>query len=136
VWVSITVETDWDSIPGLTPHATRLGDRIAALREFRSRQIRTRATVSPLLPIHDVPRFADSLGCVADHVTLDHYLIGDGSPGGLRTRRTQFPQMLSDAGFGEWNTIEKFWQVVEVFRQVLGPERVLTSRDGFNTLDR
>lgn len=135
VWVSITVETDMDSIPGFPPHPTPLKARIAALEEFRSRGVSTRATVSPLLPIQDVPRFAETLERVADHVVLDHYLIGDGSPGGLRTKRTAFPQILCEAGYSEWNTIEMFWQVVDTFRQLLGPERVLTSRDGFNLLD-
>ena len=136
VWVAITVETDMDHIPGFPPHATPLGERTAALSEFRHGGVRTRATVSPLLPIQDVAGFADALGQAADNVTLDHYLLGDGSTEGLRTRRTRFPEMLCDAGYAEWNTIEKFWEVVDVFRSVLGAERVLTSRDGFNTLDR
>lgn len=136
VWVSVTVETDMDSIPGLPPHATPIRERVAALSQFRHRGVRTRATISPLLPFRDIPQFAETLGRAADSVTLDHYLLGDGSPGGLRTRRTRFPQMLCDAGFAESNTPEKFWAVVKDFRGVLGPERVLTSRDGFNTLDR
>lgn len=136
VWVSITVETDMDSIPGFPSYATPIGQRLEALSDFRKRGVRTRATVSPLLPVRDIPQFAETLGRAADSVTLDHYLLGDGSPGGLRTRRTRFPQMICDAGFAEWNTLEKFWAVVEVFRSVLGSERVLTSRDGFNTLDR
>lgn len=135
VSVCITVETDLDAIPGFPPHATPLNARIAALAEFRRRTVSTRATVSPLLPIQDIPRFAESLGRVADHVILDHYLLGDGSRGGLRTKRTGFPRMLDEAGYSEWNTVEKFWEVVEAFRRVLGPARVLTSCEGFNTLD-
>ncbi|MCA9264489.1 MAG: hypothetical protein KDA60_11595 [Planctomycetales bacterium] len=135
VWVCITVETGMDAIPGFPPHATPPNARVAALAEFRRRMVRTRATLSPLLPIQDIPRFAESLERVAEHVILDHYLIGDGSRGGSRTKRTGFPRMLDDAGYPEWNTIEKFWEVVESFRLVLCPERVLTSCRGFNTLD-
>ncbi len=134
VWVSMTVETDMEIIPGFPPHATPLSARIEALGEFRRHLVQTRATVSPLLPIRDVRQFAITLGAAADHVNLDHYLIGDGSPGGLRTRRTEFPKMLAEAGYHQWNSLENFWEVVETFRGVLGPERVLTSREGFNTL--
>jgi DNA repair photolyase len=136
VWVSITVETDLEQIVGFPPHAFSPSSRISALRAFRSRCVRTRATVAPLLPIRDVDRFAHELGEAANCINIDHYLLGDGSPGGLRTRRTAFPSLLSAAGYEEWNSLDMFWEVVERFREILSAERVLTSKDGFNDLER
>jgi hypothetical protein len=66
-------------------------------------------------------------------VILDHYLIGDGSKNGLRTRRTRFADMLDAAGYGEWNRLEKLWEVRDVMAETLGEDRVLLSCEGFNT---
>jgi hypothetical protein len=86
------------------------------------------------MPLADAERFAWNLGEVCDRVILDHYLLGDGSPGGLRTMRTNFPELLEASGFGEWNRLEKFWNVKATFENVLGPGRVLVSAEGFNTV--
>ena len=132
LWLSMTVETDRDRIPGLPNHATPPRKRLATLRAFRDAGVPTQAAVSPLLPLSDPERFAHDVGEAAARVVLDHYLLGDGSPGGLRTRRTGFPAMLEEAGFGEWNCLEKFREVKAVFDRVLGAGRVLVSADGFN----
>jgi DNA repair photolyase len=134
VWLSMTVETDLERVPGLPGHATSPRERVAALLAFRQRGVRTQAAVSPLLPLADPAGFARDLGEACDRVVLDHYLIGDGSPGGLRTHRTAFPRLLEEDGFGEWNRAEKLWEVKAVFDAVLGPARVLVSRDGFNAV--
>jgi hypothetical protein len=42
--------------------------------------------------------------------------------------------MLVAAGYGEWNRLEKLWEVREVMVNVLGPDRVLVSCDGFNAV--
>ncbi len=132
LWLSVTVETDMERVPGLPPHATSPTKRIDTLQVFKGRGVRTQATVSPLLPIADPERFARDLGEACDRVILDHYLLGDGSPGGLRTKRTDFPRLLEEAGFGEWNQLEKFWEVKAAFDRAIGPARVLVSADGFN----
>jgi DNA repair photolyase len=134
LWVSMTVETDMERIPGLPNHATPPRKRIAALKVLHDAGIRAQATVSPLLPLADPRQFAHDLDPACQRVILDHYLLGDGSPNGLRTRRTQFPTLLEEAGFGEWNRLDKLWEVRQVFAEVLGPERVLLSRDGFNAV--
>jgi DNA repair photolyase len=134
VWVSVTVETDRDRIPGFPNHATPFRKRVAALRTFRDAGVATQATVSPLLPLLDANSFASSLGAACDRVILDHYLLGDGSPGGTRTKRTALPRLLEEAGFGIWNTLEKFWEVKTVFDGVLGPRRVSVSCEGFNAV--
>jgi hypothetical protein len=86
------------------------------------------------LPLAEPDKFAQDLGAACDRVVLDHYLLGDGSKHGLRTKRTGFPKMLEDAGFAEWNGLGKFWEVKGVFDRVLGPDRVLISADGFNSV--
>jgi DNA repair photolyase len=137
VVVQLTVETDRDRLPGLPPHATPLARRIEALGALRAAGLPTVAVVSPLLPLADEARFAAVLGERADAVILDHYLLGDGSPGGVRTQRRRahakrtLPQVLVEEGLGEWATLERFWRVVEVFRLVIGSERVGVSQDGF-----
>lgn len=133
LWVSITVETDREVLAGFSKHASSPAKRMETLSRFRKEGIRTQAAVSPLLPLGNVEEFARTLEKVADRVILDHYLLGDGSAGGLRTKRTNFPEMLTKNGFDEWNGLEKFWEVVAVFREIVGQDRVLISQEGFNS---
>jgi hypothetical protein len=135
--VSITVETDMERLPAPFPnHATPIRKRIAALKAFHERGVPAQATVSPLLPRVNPEQFARALSECCDRAILDHYLLGDGSPGGLRTRRTRFPEMLESAGFGAWNTLGKFWETKAVFDRIFGPERVLVSAEGFNAVGK
>lgn len=134
VWLSLTVETDMDRIPGLPPHASPPARRLETLAAFRAQGISTQATLSPLLPLADPPTFAQALDAACDRVILDHFLIGDGSPGGWRTRRTGLPDRLAAAGFGEWNSLAKLDEVRNVMVSVLGAERVLVGCEGFNTV--
>ncbi len=135
LWVSITVETDRDELPPAFPrHASPPLRRIETLARFRCRGIPTQATVSPLLPLSNPIAFARRLDSACDRVILDHYLIGDGSKNGLRTKRTGFAELLAAAGFGEWNGLEKLWEVRDVMVGVLGSERVLVSCEGFNAV--
>lgn len=137
VVVQITVETDVDRVPGLPPHATPIAARLEALAQLRAAGLPAVAVVSPLLPLGDERSFARTLGACADGVILDHFLLGDGSKQGARTRRPRshtpvtLPQALEAAELGEWAGLERFWQVVGVFRDTLGEERVGVSREGF-----
>ncbi len=134
LWVSLTVETDMDPVPGFPPHASPPARRLATLARFRARGIRTQATVSPLLPVVDLDSFARRLDDACDRVILDHYLIGDGSPNGWRTRRTSFAERLEKAGFGEWNDLAKLWTARDRFVGILGASRVLVGSEGFNAV--
>ena len=135
VWVSITIETDMDELPvGFPRHASLPSRRIDALALFRRRGILTQATVSPLLPLVDPIGFARRLEVACDRVIVDHYLIGDGSKNGLRTKRTGFGELLEAAGYGEWTRLEKMWEVKDVMVGVFGQERVLVSCEGFNAV--
>ena len=134
LWVSITVETDMDPVPGFPRHASPPSRRLEVLRAFRARGIATQAAVSPLLPLADPAGFARRLDQACDRVIVDHYLIGDGSPGGLRTRRTDFVRRLEEAGFGEWTSLDRLWEFRDLLSRVLGPSRVLVSCEGFNAV--
>jgi DNA repair photolyase len=134
LWVSLTVETDMDPMPGLPPHAPPPARRIEVLKAFRDAGVRTQATISPILPIAGVEAFARRLDAACDRVIVDHYLIGDGSKRGWRTKRTNFPKLLEEAGFGEWTKLEKMKEVQAVLAGILGPSRVLESREGFNAV--
>jgi DNA repair photolyase len=133
LWVSITVETDMDAVPGFPPHASQPAKRLETLKRFRDAGIATQATVSPLMPLADPEQFAHALDTACDRVVLDHYLLGDGTHG-ARTRRTNFLELLEQAGFGEWTGMEKFWEVRDLFSRVLGEARVLVSAEGFNAV--
>ena len=133
LWVSVTVETDIDHLPGFPPHATSPAKRIKVLKQFRHRNVRTQATLSPLLPLADFGKFAHDLDLACERIILDHYLLGDGAHG-VRTKRTGFPQLLEQAGFEEWTRLDRFWEVRDFMARALGHERVLVSCEGFNTV--
>jgi DNA repair photolyase len=131
--VNITVETDGD-LPGFRRHAYPPRARIAALSTLRAAGVRSVGVVSPLLPLGDPYRFARELETACEYVILDHYLLGDGSPGAFRTNRTDLPRILQAGGWERWKTLDAFEDVVSIFRQAFGAERVGISRSGFNTL--
>ena len=131
--VHITVETDKPTLPAPFPkHAYSPRSRIQALHALRTAGLHAVATVSPLLPLDDPRRFATELERASTRVILDHYLLGDGSKEGQRTKQTALPRLLRETGYGEWTTLRKFQEIVDLFREVFaGHERVGVSRDGF-----
>jgi len=138
--VQITVETDQEALPGFPRHAYSVAARLNALGKLTQLGLRTVGVVSPLLPLAKPELFAKSLGQVASLVILDHYLLGDGSRNGLRTRgrkpisNTTVPEMISAADTENWNTLEKFNQVVAIFRTILGDHRIGVSAQGFREM--
>ncbi len=137
--VQISVETDRESFgPPFPPHAYPVAGRIEALASLRARGVETVAVVSPLWPIADVEGFARRLEASAAFVVIDHYLVGDGSRDGARTRARvalegrSFPRLLEEAGYGEWTRLEALDRVRAVFERILGPSRVGISREGFH----
>jgi DNA repair photolyase len=129
--VQITVETDRESIPGLPPHAFPPAERLRALGQVRAAGLRAVGVVAPLLPLRDPLAFARALDRSCDFVIVDHYLVGDGSRNGARTKARGFPAMLQSAGFGAWTRIEALEETAALFRRVLGAERVGVGREGF-----
>lgn len=93
--VHLSIETDRERLPGLPPPASPIGKRFEAARALRESGLRVVITVSPLLPILDPDRFFERIAGVADAVVLDHFIGGDGSHGGSRTRRTALPAAMA-----------------------------------------
>ncbi|MEO2003733.1 MAG: hypothetical protein ABGY41_06510 [Candidatus Poribacteria bacterium] len=89
--------------------------------------------MSPLLPVADVEGFIRTLLSVADRVIVDHYAIGDGSRDGARTKKTRLPALLTNAGYGYWNTLAALDHVLDI-GAAIAPDRVLRSRAGFGDL--
>lgn len=133
VWVSITVETDMDPVPGFPPHAFPPLQRLDTLKKFKEIGIPTQVTVSPVMPLDDPSGFANVINQSADRVILDHFLIGDGS-NGQRTMRTDYVSMLDKAGYSEWAKLEKLWEIKDLFHAILGTSRVFISQEGFNAV--
>lgn len=92
--VHLSVESDRDRLPGLPPPAASVEARLEAARRLRSRGLRVVITVSPLLPIAEPDRFFARVAECADAVVLDHFIGGDGSPDGRRTRATAVPAAM------------------------------------------
>jgi DNA repair photolyase len=139
VSVQISVETDRERLgPGFPRHAYPVAERIAALRRLRERGLETVAVVSPLWPLESPEGFARRLEEAASFVILDHYLLGDGSKDGRRTKLrmvapgTSFPALLENAGYGEWTRLDALERVREIFLAELGPERLGVSKEGFH----
>jgi DNA repair photolyase len=141
--IHISIETDMENKELVRCYKTRLRhiysikDRLEALRKFRDMNIRSVATISPLLPLLDPHEFAERVNNVADYVILDHFLLGDGS-NGTRTSSYKYfieplPIILYKNGYLEWNGLDKFYEIVDIFKDVLGANRVGISREGFNS---
>jgi hypothetical protein len=122
-----------ERVPGFSPHASSPRERLDVLKAFREAGVQTQATLSPLMPLAQPEAFARQLEAACVRVIVDHYLLGDGAKG-LRTKRTNFEQLLIEAGFGEWTKLEKMYEIRDLLSRVLGAERVLVSAEGFNAV--
>jgi DNA repair photolyase len=129
--VSMTIATDDESVRRvLEPNAPGTALRIETLRRLREAGVRTQAAVAPLLP-GDPARLAQLLDPWVDRVVVDDFFRGDGA-GGRRSRVAL--ECLRDLGYAEWAEPGYADRAVEIFRDVLGPERVVVSQAGFNDL--
>jgi DNA repair photolyase len=125
----ISIETDRDTLPGLPPSASPVEKRIEAAGLLHAAGFRVVITVSPLLAIAAPERFFARLSEVADAVVIDHYIGGDGSPAGSRTRRTPLPQAMEAVEPGS-ATLEYRDRIVSIAkRHFRGPVGV--NIDGF-----
>ena len=125
----VSIESDRDELPGLPRAASPVAKRIDAAGRLRAMGLRVVVTVSPLLPIAEPERFFETLAGVADAVVIDHYIQGDGSTDGSRTRRTALPGAMERVeprsvtlGYRE--------EIVEIARRYF-PGRVGVNIDGF-----
>lgn len=126
--VQISVETDQEQLPGFPRHAYAPDVRLDALRQLKAAGLDAVGVVAPLLPIRDVEAFAHALDAACTRVIVDHYLVGDGSKGGARTKRRGLPALLDDY----WNSLQALDDVAETLARVMGSDRVGVSCYGFN----
>jgi len=129
VRVHVSIESDRESLPSLPPPAASVERRLQACRELTEAGIRVLVTVAPLLPIEQPRQFFERIAEVADGVVLDHFIEGDGSPNGQRTRRTPLVEAMRavDPASVEFDYRD---HMVEIARQIL-PGRVGVGRSGF-----
>jgi DNA repair photolyase len=127
--VHVSIESDRDRLPGLPPPAASVERRLAALSTLRDAGIFSVATLSPLFPIADPGAFFRRLDACADAVVVDHFIGGDGSKDGARTRRTALPAALEAVRPGASQLAYRD-EVVAQARALL-PGRVGVGRDGF-----
>jgi DNA repair photolyase len=93
--VHISIETDTDRLPGLPGPAYSIKRRMAVAGQLKKAGLNVVITVAPLLPIRRPNAFFQELSVVADAVVIDHFLGGDGSANGSRTRRTPLPAAMA-----------------------------------------
>jgi DNA repair photolyase len=127
--VHVSIESDRDRLPGLPPPAASVERRLAALAQLREAGIFSVATLAPLFPIAEPQAFFRRLDACADAVVVDHFVGGDGSPGGARTRRTALPAALEQLLPGASQPAYRD-EVVALARALL-PGRVGVGQDGF-----
>ncbi|MEX0716305.1 MAG: radical SAM protein [Planctomycetaceae bacterium] len=129
VRIHVSIESDRDRLPGLPPPAASVAARIEACRRLREGGLHTVVTVAPLLPIARPDEFFARLAEVADAVVLDHFIGGDGTPDGRRTRSTPLVEAMR-AIEPESLTLDYRDRMAEIARRRL-PGRVGVGIDGF-----
>lgn len=127
--VHLSIESDRDRLPGLPPPACSVERRLRAAQTLRDEGLRVVITVSPLLPIEDPRRFFERIGRVADAVAIDHFIGGDGSREGSRTRRTALPAAMERVRPGSSQLAYRD-EIESIAREIL-PGRVAVGPDGF-----
>ena len=125
----LSIESDRDRLPGLPPPASSVTRRLEAAARLREAGLRVVVTVAPLLPIADPEAFFARIAEVADAVVIDHFVGGDGSPDGARTRRTPLPAAMEAALPGS-SALGYRDAIVAVARRAL-PGRVGVGAEGF-----
>lgn len=127
--VHVTVESDRDRLPGLPPPASPVARRLAAAGALRAEGIRTVITVAPLLPLKEPAAFFARVADCADAVVIDHFVGGDGSRDGARTRRTRLPLAMEAVHPGSAH-LDYREAMIAIARRAM-PGRVGVSADGF-----
>jgi DNA repair photolyase len=127
--VHLSIESDRDRLPGLPPPASSVARRLAAARTLRRSGVFVVVTVAPLLPIARPEQFFAAIAASADAVVLDHFIGGDGTIDGRRTRRTALPEAISalDPAAADVTYRDRMAEIAERFL----PGRVGVGSSGF-----
>ncbi|MBX3166579.1 MAG: hypothetical protein KF760_04170 [Candidatus Eremiobacteraeota bacterium] len=129
VRVHISIESDREDFPGLPRPAYSVERRLEAGRVLSAAGFETVACLSPLLPLRDPAGFMQRLQTGFGAVIVDHFVGGDGSAGGRRTRRTRLPEAMESGRPGS-TLLDYRDEVVELARHYF-PGRVGVGPDGF-----
>jgi len=133
VIVSITLETDDDRVRrALTPTSPSVARRLRTAQRLRAAGIRVQLAISPMMP-NDPERFAAIADGVSDRVIVDTYFDGDGS-GGRRSIALGIGELYRHLGYEGWFERGAERELLAAMKARLGPDRVLFSCDGFNTV--
>jgi len=133
VIVSMTVETDDEAVRrAFTPTSPSIARRLASARRLRSAGIFTQLAIAPMLP-NNAEHFAAIAVDAADRVIVDTYFDGDGS-GGRRSRSLGMGELYERLGYRGWFQPGAEQELLAVMRARLGRDRVLFSREGFNSV--
>lgn len=96
VRVHISIEGDRERLPGLPSPPCSLEDRINVLRRFTDSGVAAVACLSPLYPLKDPDAFFIRLAKTGiAGVVIDHFILGDGTEDGSRTRQTSLPGSMA-----------------------------------------
>jgi len=127
--VHLSVESDRDRLPGLPPPASSVARRLEAAAVLRRAGLRVLVTVAPLLPIARPREFFARIAEVADGCVIDHFIGGDGSPGGSRTAATALPAAMAAVDPDSLGLAYRD-RMLAIAREVM-PGRVGVGPDGF-----
>jgi len=125
----ISIECDRDRLPGLPPPPSSVDHRFKAAAALHGAGFRVVITASPLLPIERPRQFFERIAACADAVVLDHFVEGDGTVTGSRTRKTKLPEAMAQVDPSSVRLSYRDRMVV-VAQEVM-PERVGVNIDGF-----
>lgn len=127
--VHLSIESDRDRLPGLPPPAYSVDKRLRAAALLRQQGLWVVATLAPLFPIHSPATFFARLQECVDAVVIDHFVQGDGTALGSRTRGTALPQAMEAVTAGS-SLLDYRQQVVEWARPYF-PGRLGVGQAGF-----
>lgn len=125
----LSIESDRNELPGLPRSASPVVKRMESAKKLRQAGLRVVITVSPLLPIENPEKFFADLAEVADAVVIDHFIGGDGSADGTRTKSTPLAAAMA-AIDPESVTLAYRDRMIEIARRYF-PGRTGVSIDGF-----
>lgn len=94
VRVHVSIESDRDELPGLPRSAFTVRQRVETCRRLREAGLFVVVTMAPLFPVRAPRSFFQLLNDAADAVVVDHFIEGDGTPDGRRTRKTALPEAM------------------------------------------
>jgi DNA repair photolyase len=125
----ISIESDRERLPGLPPPASSVDRRFEAAATLRAAGLRVVITVSPLWPIEKPESFFDRIAATADAVVIDHFIEGDGTADGARTRHTPLPAAMARVDASSLH-LDYRDRMVAIAQRIM-PGRVGVSIDGF-----